>query len=159
MSSQPHDWVISSPVGSLGLTIVNYQLTQLDFLVKPRKLSIILEPKIKRIVWQLERYFINPRVKFTLPLQLNGTWLQQKIWHAIQKISSGSVVTYGELARIIGTTPRVIGNACRANPLPIIIPCHRVVGVASLGGYGGNSNKGLKIKKWLLWHEHQNSSF
>ena len=65
-------------------------------------------------------------------------------------------MTYGELARKIGTGPRVVGNACRCNPIPIIIPCHRVVAAASLGGYCGETKQGtgtVKIKEWLLKHE------
>jgi len=105
---------------------------------------------------QIAQYFKNPRFKFTVAYELHGTPLQIKIWQALTKIPVGKTVTYNDLAKQLGTSPRVIGNACRNNPLPIIIPCHRAVATNGNGGFcGTTSGKMLELKQWLLAHEQQ----
>ena len=104
-----------------------------------------------QIIATIKKYFHNPKLQFNLPIQINGTKVQQKIWQALQKIPFGKTITYGELAQKIGTSPRVIGNACRRNSIPIVIPCHRVVTKAGLGGYCGKINGNLlEIKNFLF---------
>jgi len=102
-----------------------------------------------KIQKQFEEYFSGKRRKFTLPLDLQGTAFDQKVWKATQKIPYGQVRTYKEIAKMIGkpNASRAVGNALGRNPIPIIIPCHRVI--ASDGTLGGYSS-GLKIKKILL---------
>jgi methylated-DNA-[protein]-cysteine S-methyltransferase len=142
--------VIDSPVGKLGLLFVDNCIAKISFL--PPKTSLIT-PKNnieRRVVAKIKRYFCNYRCSFYLPLAICGTLLQRKIWRALQKIPVGKVTTYGELAKKLKTGPRVIGNACRLNPLPIIIPCHRVIAANGLGGYCGRSSKAIRIKKYLL---------
>jgi methylated-DNA-[protein]-cysteine S-methyltransferase len=108
----------------------------------------------KATINQLKNYFLDPNFKFNLPLKLNGTPFQQKVWHALTKIPFGKTITYGELAKKLTTSPRAIGNACRANPIPIIIPCHRVIAKKSLGGFmGKTTGKFVDIKKMLLQYE------
>lgn len=103
---------------------------------------------------QLKEYFSGKRRKFTLPLDPQGTKFDQKVWKATQKIPYGQVRTYKDIAKIIGKpqASRAIGNALGRNPIPIIIPCHRVI--ASNGTLGGYSS-GLKIKKMLLLLEQK----
>ena len=98
---------------------------------------------------QLEEYFSGKRRKFTLPLDLQGTAFDQKVWKATQKIPYGQVRTYKDIAKMIGKpqASRAVGNALGRNPIPILVPCHRVI--ASNGTLGGYSI-GLKIKKSLL---------
>jgi methylated-DNA-[protein]-cysteine S-methyltransferase len=85
---------------------------------------------------------------------LDGTDFQKRVWSELQKIPVGKVVTYGDLAKKLKTSPRAVGNACRANPILIIIPCHRVVGKNSLGGFSGQrAGKWLQIKEQLLKYE------
>ena len=89
-----------------------------------------------------------------MPLAPAGTAFQQRVWAALQAIPTGSVLSYGELARQLDTAPRAIGGACRSNPIPILIPCHRVVSRQGLGGYAGEVEGELPgIKRWLLRHE------
>lgn len=89
---------------------------------------------------------------------LKGTEFQKRVWRALCAIPPGTTKTYGELAKQLNTSPRAIGNACRKNPLPIIIPCHRVVAKNSLGGYAGaRIGNLLEIKKWLLRYEKTNN--
>nr|VFK44850.1 MAG: methylated-DNA-[protein]-cysteine S-methyltransferase [Candidatus Kentron sp. TC]VFK47134.1 MAG: methylated-DNA-[protein]-cysteine S-methyltransferase [Candidatus Kentron sp. TC] len=105
-------------------------------------------------VEQLGRYFEDPEWRFELPLAPGGTPFQQRVWQALQSIPSGETISYGTLAARLGTCARAVGNACRGNPIPIIIPCHRVVGVRGPGGFmGSRAGEPLAIKKWLLTHE------
>ncbi|MDR2964184.1 MAG: methylated-DNA--[protein]-cysteine S-methyltransferase [Treponema sp.] len=106
-------------------------------------------PLIKKTVQQLDEYFSKKRKTFNLPLSLNGTEFQLKVWNTLQKIPYGETCSYGELAKMIGNpkASRAVGMANNKNPVVIIIPCHRVIGAdGSLTGYAG----GLDIKKILL---------
>jgi methylated-DNA-[protein]-cysteine S-methyltransferase len=103
---------------------------------------------------QLQDYFDDARATFDVPLALEGTAFQQRVWAALRAIPSGQTRTYGDLARELGTAARAIGQACRANPCPIVVPCHRVVGVQGLGGFAGDTSGRLMcVKRWLLSHE------
>lgn len=104
---------------------------------------------------QLNQYIADPLFQFNLPFELNGTEHQLKIWHIMQTIPVGSVLTYGDVAKEIKSAPRAVGGACGKNPLPVIIPCHRIIAANNgLGGFNsGNIFFGLNIKKWLLEHE------
>lgn len=105
---------------------------------------------------QLTEYFRGTRRVFRLPLYLSGTAFQKKVWRRLMKIPYGQTISYAGLARAIGrpNAYRAVANACGQNPLPILIPCHRVI--ASDGKLGGYSS-GLKRKRWLLRHEQKNS--
>lgn len=93
---------------------------------------------LSELARQLEDYFQGKRTCFDLPLSLRGTPFQLSVWQALREIPHGEVVTYGELARRIGRprAARAVGGAVGANPVPIVIPCHRVVAARGLGGYG-----------------------
>jgi methylated-DNA-[protein]-cysteine S-methyltransferase len=113
----------------------------------------VLQKWHNRVAQALEDYFIGTPPDFSsLPLDLQGTSFQRRVWHALQAIPWGATVSYGELARRLDhpRAGRAVGQAVGANPLPIIIPCHRVIAAGGkLGGYGG----GLDRKRWLLHHE------
>ncbi len=101
---------------------------------------------------QLAEYFAGGRVDFTLALAAAGTPFQHKVWRALCEIPYGETISYGELARRIGqpTASRAVGLANGSNPIPIVVPCHRVIGSdGSLTGFGG----GIERKRWLLAHE------
>jgi len=107
------------------------------------------DQKVINAFKQLEEYFSRQRKVFDLPLQLSGTEFQMKVWNELTKISYGEIITYGELANRLGdkNLMRAVAAANGANPIPIIIPCHRVIGSdGNLTGYGG----GLKVKQKLL---------
>ena len=118
-------------------------------------------PLAQHIHDEFFNYFNDPAYRFSLEYQLEkATVFQQRVWQALTMIPGGEVRTYSELADLLGSSPRAVGNACRMNPLPIMIPCHRVVSVAGIGGYAGDSVKNQKgpinylaIKQWLLAHE------
>ena len=88
-----------------------------------------------------------------IPYAVSGTPFQKRVWKAISDIPAGEVLTYSELAEKVGSGPRAVANACGANRLPLLIPCHRVVAKNGLGGFMQGINGGLKIKEWLLAHE------
>jgi methylated-DNA-[protein]-cysteine S-methyltransferase len=103
---------------------------------------------------QLERYREDPDTRFDLPLRIEGTPFQRRLWDALCEIPRGKTLTYGELARRLGGEARAVGQACGDNRLPIVIPCHRVVAADGLGGFA-HSRSGylLEAKRWLLAHE------
>jgi len=107
---------------------------------------------LDRAIEQLEEYFRGERTEFELPLAPQGTPFQQKAWLALREIPFGETITYGEQARRLGdpNKSRAVGAANGKNPIPIVVPCHRVVGAnGHLTGYAG----GLGTKAWLLDHE------
>lgn len=105
-------------------------------------------------ITQLRRYLLNPHHVFDLNFELLGTHFQKRVWRCLQQIKAGTTKSYGEIAQQLDSSPRAVGNACRRNPLPIIIPCHRVVARNHIGGYSGNTQgELLTIKQWLLTHE------
>ena len=108
------------------------------------------------IVDQLAQYFEHPGWEFTLNIETNGTAFQKKVWRKLETINYDQRRTYGELAKNLSTSPRAIGGACRSNPVPVVVPCHRVVSANGPGGFCGTSDVNsfaLKIKNWLLEHE------
>jgi methylated-DNA-[protein]-cysteine S-methyltransferase len=111
-------------------------------------------PLAERAARQLERYRADPDTKFDLPVVIEGTPLQRGVWDAMRAIPRGKTRTYGDIARELGADPRDIGQACGDNRLPIVIPCHRVVGANGLGGFGhATGGYLLEVKRWLLAHE------
>jgi methylated-DNA-[protein]-cysteine S-methyltransferase len=108
----------------------------------------------ERAARQLERYREDPDAKFDLPLAIEGTPFQLKLWQALCEIPRGETLTYGEMANKLGGEARAVGQACGDNRLPIVIPCHRVVAADGLGGFA-HSTGGylLEAKRWLLLHE------
>ena len=103
---------------------------------------------------QLEAYLANPDATFDLPLHVEGTPFQLKLWDALCTIPRGKTLTYGELAHRLGGEARAVGQACGDNRLPVVIPCHRVVAADGIGGFA-HSTGGylLEAKRWLLAHE------
>jgi methylated-DNA-[protein]-cysteine S-methyltransferase len=105
-------------------------------------------PLLAEAARQLEAYFAGKLTDFDLPLTPAGSRFQQRVWAAMQTIPYGQTRCYGDLAEAVGSAPRAIGNACGKNPIPIVIPCHRVLARAGLGGYSGEG--GLVTKERLL---------
>ncbi|HEX6443380.1 MAG TPA: methylated-DNA--[protein]-cysteine S-methyltransferase [Stellaceae bacterium] len=97
---------------------------------------------------QLDAYFSGRLTEFDLPLAPAGSRFEQRVWAAMQTIPYGQTRSYGDLAHMIGSAPRAVGGACGKNPIPIVIPCHRVLAKTGLGGYSGEG--GLVTKERLL---------
>ena len=146
--------VLSSPVGKLGIRTSESKLLGIDYLsdevelVKPKNIIA------KETVEQLLCYFADPTYQFNLPLELDVSHFQKTVLEFLQRIPTGTTQSYAKLAQNLNTSPRPIGNACRKNPLPIVIPCHRVIAEKNLGGYNGDKRgRMIDIKRWLLEHE------
>jgi methylated-DNA-[protein]-cysteine S-methyltransferase len=105
-------------------------------------------PVLAEAAQQLEAYFAGKRSEFDLPLRPAGSHFEQSVWTAMRRIPYGKTQCYGELAAAIGSAARAVGGACGRNPIPIVIPCHRVLAKAGLGGYSGSG--GLATKQTLL---------
>ena len=144
--------IVDSPIGPLGLVASEHGLERVVFdgaRIRPEGGSPVLDETAR----QLEAYFRGELVDFDLPLELHGTEFQRQCWLALATIPYGQTVSYGEQARRLGLGPdsaRAVGAANGQNPLPIVLPCHRVIGAdGSLTGFGG----GLPTKRFLLEHE------
>ena len=144
--------VLETPIGPLGLVASDTALQAVMFGaggIRPEGSS----PALDRVVRQLNAYFRGELVEFDLPLELNGTDFQRDCWLALASIPYGQTVSYGEQARRLGLgsdAARAVGAANGQNPLPIVLPCQRVIGAdGSLTGFGG----GLQVKRFLLEHE------
>ena len=137
----------SSPVGELVLDANEHGLTTV--ILSPGEGEGSLNAHVEQAVRQLEEYFAGKRKTFDLTLAPHGTPFQQDVWRALQDIPYGATRSYAQIANAIGrpSATRAVGAANGANPIPIIIPCHRVIGTnGKLTGFGG----GLPMKQWLL---------
>ncbi len=142
---------VETPIGRLGLVASERGLTSVRWSAKglPDRSSRLLDEAAA----QLQAYFAGELTAFDLPLDLDGTDFQRSCWLALATIPYGRTVSYGEQARRLGLGPdaaRAVGAANGQNPVPVILPCHRVIGAdGSLTGFGG----GLDLKRFLLEHE------
>jgi methylated-DNA-[protein]-cysteine S-methyltransferase len=148
---------LRAPFATLGISASDTHVTGIRFLA-PSVAALV--PKKNTIAFlacvQIQSYLDNPRFEFDLPLKLAATRHRLDVWEAMQRIPAGATRTYGELAKEIGSSARAVGGACGANPIPVVVPCHRVIGAGrSIGGFMGASDEGfeLGIKRWLLEHE------
>ena len=146
-----HTFKLASPIGALRLTERDGALVALDWEATARKTSSADTPLLRRAREALAAYFAGRLTAFDLPCAPSGTPFQKRVWAEMERIPFGATLTYGELARRIGSSARAVGNACGANPLPIVVPCHRVLAAGGLGGYSGFG--GSNTKRWLLAHE------
>ncbi|MCF6251515.1 MAG: MGMT family protein [Methylococcaceae bacterium] len=133
----------------------NLVVYQIDNVITKTEWAIDESTKVYRVddslSKQIQDYLKNPKSTFTVRLKKQGSDFRNKVWIEICKIPAGQVLSYSEISTIIGSGARAVANACRDNPFPGIIPCHRVVSVSGLGGYMGKaSGKPLEIKKKLL---------
>ncbi|WP_196138426.1 methylated-DNA--[protein]-cysteine S-methyltransferase [Aliikangiella sp. G2MR2-5] len=145
--------VIETPVGKLKISIQQNCLYEITLNTELSESPPITRMG-KRVVDQLADYFRSAGNSFQIPLVPRGTEFQTRVWIALCDIPPGKTETYGELAARIGSNARAVGNACRRNPTPIVVPCHRVVAQKGLGGYAGDTGGELmNIKRWLLSHE------
>ena len=153
MSFSAYQAVVSAPTFSLGLRCSDDEILSIDYL-EPRAPVAPQALLAKEAVRQLRAYFDDPAFVFSLPLAPAGTGFQRRVWGGIAGIPRGQTRTYGALAQSLGSAPRAVGNACGANPYPLVVPCHRVVAAHGLGGFARNRGGFLlDVKRWLLAHE------
>lgn len=141
---------MESPVGRLALEADGDRLAVVRW-ASPgeRSRTDKLPPILKKARRQLERYFAGKLRAFDLELSPRGTDFQKRVWKLMSDIPYGETATYGGMAMALGSGPRAVGTACGRNPLPIVVPCHRVLGSGgNEGGYSGG--QGLPTKHKLL---------
>jgi methylated-DNA-[protein]-cysteine S-methyltransferase len=155
MPHQPYDAILAAPFCHLGACFSGTVLTRLDFLPEAARPTAMHDKRVRRLANELAAYWRNPAHRFELPFEPAGTPFQLRVWRALMEIEPGKPTTYGALASQLGTAARAVGQACGANPLPILIPCHRVVSAQGLGGFmHAASGAPLDFKNWLLAHEN-----
>ncbi|WP_432449511.1 methylated-DNA--[protein]-cysteine S-methyltransferase [Aliiroseovarius marinus] len=138
--------VVDSPVGRLGVVEDGGAITRLRWNVDPEG---ELTPMLVEAQAQLRAYFDGALTKFDLPTRVMGSDFQRAVCAAMSAIPYGDTLTYGEIAKLTGNSAQAVGNACGANPIPIIIPCHRVMGAGGkLVGFSGAG--GVETKVQLL---------
>lgn len=146
--------VLPFPVGRVGIRTTDDRIAEIAYLPCSVPLVAPRNRLAQRAAEQLLRYLHDPDVRFDLPLAEAGTDFQRRVWHAIRAIPRGRTETYGRIAQALQSAPRAVGQACGANGLPLVIPCHRVVGAAGLGGFAHRARGfHLEVKHWLLMHE------
>lgn len=138
---------LETPVGALSVTERDGALVRLAWSAAATGRSGLLD----RAVAQLRAYFAGELTEFDLPLHVDGSQFQKAVCEAMRAIPFGETRTYGEIARDLGAPPQPVGNACGGNPIPVIIPCHRVLSATGLGGFSGQG--GVETKVALLKHE------
>jgi methylated-DNA-[protein]-cysteine S-methyltransferase len=152
-STQHHEVIINAPFGAVSINIQNECVIGVTLFPTQRTVRDIDGLFAQNLKKQIAQYFQNADARIKLPFKVAGTQFQQRVWKAISAIPVGQVLTYSELAHEVGSGPRAVANACGANKLPLLIPCHRVVAKSGLGGFMQSVPDGLKIKEWLLAHE------
>lgn len=143
----------------IGARFTGDALTGLWYLPPDTPLTRRPDQRAKHLADELAQYSRNPCHQFDLLFVPGGTPFQLRVWHALLAIPAGQTVTYGAVATLLNTAPRAVGQACGSNPLPLVIPCHRVVSSSGLGGFmHAASGAPLDIKAWLLRHEGGDSA-
>ncbi len=150
---------LRAPFGVLGVRTDGHAVTEIAFLPASQREEAPGDAVAARAVRELERYLDDADFRFTVPLAPRGTPFQRRVWDAIAAIPRGRPRTYGDLAQGIGSVARAVGQACGANPIPIISPCHRVLARGgTVGGFMHHaSGDPIAIKRWLLEHEDRDA--
>ncbi|MGX4641972.1 methylated-DNA--[protein]-cysteine S-methyltransferase [Massilia sp. SYSU DXS3249] len=153
--------IVAAPFGAMGIRTEGERVREMVYL-QPRFEEKAPENAVAELAArQVEHYLLDPDFRFDLPLFETGSAFQKRVWGAISAIPRGSVLTYGRIAKEIGSAPRAVGQACGANWFPLVIPCHRVTAAGGLGGFSNNDDENgfhLSVKRWLLRHEGATAS-
>jgi len=146
--------VIDSPFGRLAIRIREDRVAGIDWVGADTPLEPPVDPVAREAVAQLRAWCADPAFRFDLPLAPAATPFQARVRVALCAIPPGEMRSYGDLARALGSSARAVGGACRRNPVPLVVPCHRVVARHGLGGFGGAvEGEPLALKQRLLDHE------
>lgn len=147
--------VLAAPFGRIGIRVRGALLTRVEYLPPDGPVVEPAGPFARAVCGQLQAYLRDPRHVFDMPWVAEGTPHQRSVWQALLAIPCGEVRTYGELAAQLASGARAVGAACGSNPVPLVVPCHRVVAAGGrLGGFmHSRSSFPLDVKRWLLAHE------
>lgn len=154
-TGKPHyNAVIDLPFGRFAICANDDGLLQVVPVSRATRLKKADHPVAADVCQQLQSYSADSKFHFSVTVKAGGTPFQKKVWRALCKIPAHQTVTYGEMAHTLRTSARAVGNACRRNPAPIVVPCHRVVAKNGTGGYmGKRQGSAIQMKSWLLRHE------
>jgi methylated-DNA-[protein]-cysteine S-methyltransferase len=145
---------VAAPFGGIEIESDGESITGLRFVRRAR----VMEPAHElaaRAAVQLTAYLTDPQLLFDLPLKVRGTEFQRHVWQSIAAIPCGATRSYGDIAAELQAPARAVGQACGDNRLPVVIPCHRVIGGDSIGGFAhAKDGFELTVKRWLLEHEN-----
>lgn len=142
------------PVMHVGIRTERERILEIRYLDTAAEIITPRNSLAERAARQLERYAADPDFAFDLPLAEAGSAFQRRVWQAMCRIPRGRTRTYGALAAALGSAPRAVGQACGANPFPIVVPCHRVIAASGLGGFAHHAaGFHVDVKRWLLRHE------
>jgi len=145
---------LATPFGALILEAEGDHLLDIELQAAAVKPVAPATPLLQEAARQFEAYLSDPRQPLALKTPPAGTPYQQSVWRALCAIPPGAAKSYAQIAAELGSSPRAVAAACRANPYPLLIPCHRAVASHGLGGYCGAIDGPLvDIKRWLLQHE------
>ena len=151
---QKHQAIVLAPFGSVRISMAADSLGNIDLLASRLEPISVVTGSVAGVVEMIQHYFQNPGASLKTKFKVDGTDFQQRVWRRLLQIPVGDTATYGQLAAELNSSARAVGNACRSNPCPLVIPCHRVVAKSGLGGFSGQlSGPKLEIKRWLLTHE------
>ncbi|WP_395823365.1 methylated-DNA--[protein]-cysteine S-methyltransferase [Collimonas sp.] len=148
--------VVAVPFGAIGIRTEAGLVHELVYLPPSFHEKDASDALAERAAQQVSRYVEQPDFRFDLPLAPLGTAFQHKVWRAIAAIPRGQVLTYGQVAKLVGSAPRAVGQACGANWFPLAIPCHRVAAAGGIGGFSHHDDEDgfhIRVKRWLLQHE------
>lgn len=149
-----YDALVPAPFGALGVQVSDRAIERVALLPGESTRLSCNSAFAERVAAALAAYLQDARCPLTLPVAPQGTSFQQRVWQAMQRIPRGQTRAYGELARELESSARAVGGACGANPVAVVIPCHRVVAAHGLGGFSGATDgEWLTVKRWLLNHE------
>jgi methylated-DNA-[protein]-cysteine S-methyltransferase len=149
------DAVVAFPAMHVGLRTEGGVLAEIVYLPFSVPTAAPRSQLAARAARQLERYRQDPDFRFDLPLAAAGSSFQRRVWDAIRGIGRGETLTYGQVAKVLRSAPRSVGQACGSNWFPLVIPCHRVVGAGGIGGFAHHAaGFHIEIKRWLLRHEN-----
>jgi len=152
--NEMRDFVCTTPIGGVEVKYRYDRVIGVDFRYDDYHEKEATDETGIRIAKIIRAFFSRGRTLADLNIELDGTDHQKRVWAVLKKIPLGQVRTYADVAKEISSSPRAVGNACRANPVPLLVPCHRVVAKNGLGGFAGQtSGRKLDIKEWLLKHE------
>ncbi|HEX9173074.1 MAG TPA: methylated-DNA--[protein]-cysteine S-methyltransferase [Telluria sp.] len=153
--------IVAAPFGAIGIRTDGALLRELVYLPPHFSEKSPHDALAEQAALQVEQYLQDPDFAFSLPLPPVGSAFQQRVWDAVRAIPRGTVRTYGQVAKHIGSAPRAVGQACGANWFPLVVPCHRVTATGGLGGFSNHDDENgfhLSVKRWLLKHEGVNLS-
>ncbi|MFW5427408.1 MAG: methylated-DNA--[protein]-cysteine S-methyltransferase [Methylophagaceae bacterium] len=146
--------LFNAPFGPIMLRADEHGVQGIDLFVESSTIVSESSDILQQLEQQLTAYFSNAHMQWDIPLAEKGTDFQQKVWRYMQAIPAGETRSYGDVSKALNSSAQAVGNACRANHFPIVIPCHRIVSKTGLGGFAGQTKGNeITVKQWLLNHE------